>query len=214
MGWIRRALALAAGAALVALSATAQGPDLNQLALGWAARSYATPLVCRIGDEPQRGLRRLVIGPGPRGSHRTVGRIEFSDLAADDASRCFDELGRPQPNLLGWVDIHLPGHSRPDTAERDFKNELRRKRGFTFEIAQGRLQLEPIGADAGSAKTVNFGGGEAKLELLQPGMDEARLLADFVSPRKLVLRLSAPDGTEFVFPLFYAAAEGADRAPR
>ena len=186
--------------ALIATAATAQGPDMNQLAIGWAVGSYAAPLVCEIAGEPQRGLRRLAIGPGPRGSHRIVGRIEFSDLEAGEASRCFDEMGRRQPNLVGWVDIHLPGHSRPDTAERDFKTELRRGRGFTFEITGSRLRIEPIGSDAGPPRLLDLRGGEAKLELLLEGMDETRLLADFSSPRKLVLRLRPRAGTGWPVP--------------
>ena len=40
--------------------------DLNELALGWTRGDFRSPLLCEVGDQVRRGLRRIVIEPGPR----------------------------------------------------------------------------------------------------------------------------------------------------
>ncbi len=178
--------------------------DLNALALQWARGRYASPLVCEFDGVPQRGLRRVVIDSGPRQLRPSVDRIVFVDLDAEKATRCFTELDPSVPNVLGSIDIRLTGHSRPDTAAREFTIALRRKHGFEFDIIQGTLRFEQMRPDAPPPRTVDFAGGRARLHLVKPGSDVARLLSDFPSPRKLLLDLEAKAGERFRLPLFHA----------
>jgi hypothetical protein len=193
---------VAAGLLLLACTtlAHANGPDLNLLALDWARGRYLSPVICETNDKLTRGGRRILIAPGPRHTVPPVVRILFSDLEVPDASRCFDDLGKSQPNVTGQVQVRLLGHSRSDTATRDFKTALRRKSGFTFHISSGQLRIETVGQ--ADARTVLFRGGEARLHLIAPGSDEARMLGDLQGLRKLNLELEAPDGTLLQFPLF------------
>ena len=176
-----------------------QGVDLNLLALDWARGRYLSPVICETGGELTRGGRRLLIAPGPRHSVPPVARILFSDLDVPGASRCFDDLGKPQPNVTGQVQIRLLGHSRSDTARRDFKATLRRKNGFEFRIVSRKLRVQTVGQP--DSREVDFRGGDARLHLIPPGSDDARLLGDLRGLRKLTLELEAPDGTRLRFPL-------------
>ena len=51
-------------------------------------------------------------------------------------------------------------------------------------------------------RTVDFSGGTATLHEIDPRSDVGRLLAQFDSPRKVMLELSATDGTKLSFPLY------------
>src|SRR4030095_7439994 len=101
----RCVVAWALGAWLVGAAppALAQGrmPDATDFALGWGRGGFASPVVCRFPDGAKRGLRRVVIAPGPPTSEERVDRMQFFDLAADGAERCTDELGGDAPNLGG-----------------------------------------------------------------------------------------------------------------
>ena len=177
-------------------------PDLVDLALGWARGEYRAPLVCTFGGEPRRGLRKVVIAPGRPTTGARVDRIRFFDLAPGRASRCVNALGEPEPNLEGSVLITLRARSRPDVANRDFKEALRRDGGFDFAVVSGVLRITPISADGARPRTVDFAGGTARLAAVRRGSDAARMLADFRSPRKLVLTLRSPGGEEIRLHLF------------
>jgi hypothetical protein len=196
-GW----LAGAAGGLLLACAAAAQARalDLNLLALDWARGRYLSPVICEADGALTRGGRRLLITPGPRHASPPVGRLLFSDLEVPDASRCFDELGRDQPNVLGHLDFRHPGRSRPDSAQRDFKAALRRDRGFDFHVADGVLRISSVGGD--DAREVDFRGGEVRLHAIPAGSDDARVLGDLAGLRKLLLVIEAPDGTRLRLPL-------------
>jgi hypothetical protein len=200
LGLAWRAVALASPL-LLACAAAAQPRvlDLNVLALDWARGRYLSPVICETDGELVRGGRRLLITPGPRHARPPTDRILFSDLEVPDATRCFDELGVEQPNVLGQLEFRHLARARPDTAQRDFKAALRRDRGFEFAIARGTLRIQPVGSD--EPRDVDFGGGEARLHAIAPGSDDARLLGDLIGLRKLVLELESPDGTLLRLPL-------------
>lgn len=195
-------------------AALAQGAPLTlpEMALEWASGNFGSPLICQIDDRPIRGLRRLSIAPDPRLPRQSVYRITFTDLEIGDASRCFTELEPEVPNVVGSVQIRLPGTYRADTAERDFREVMRRKRGFEFEITEGLLGIQPVKRPLEPAKRVRFAGGKARLYEVKPGTDSARLLAGFDAPRKLLLELEAKDGTTLAFPLY--VTEGSPRESR
>lgn len=172
------------------------------MALDWSRGRYATPLICELDGKLVRGLRRVLITPGPSHERPRVNRIVFVDLEVETASRCFAELAGDVPNVTGSVEIQLPSTRRRDTARRDFREALRRKGGFEFHISSGGLKLQPVTQPPSSARGVDFRGGRASLVILAEGSDEARLLAAFPSPRKLMLELSAKDGTKLSFPLY------------
>lgn len=191
------------GAAVVA-SAGAQptNPTLAGLALDWSRGHFASPLICRIDGALVRGIRRVLITPGAPHLRPQVNRIVFVDLEVEDASRCFADLTGDVPNVTGSLQIRLPGRHHADTVRRDFRDTLRRKHGFEFEISSGNLRFQPVSAPPSPAKAVDFSGGSATLREIAPGSDHARALADFPSPRKLVLTVTAPDSTTLELPLF------------
>jgi len=182
------------------------GPPRNatvaDMALDWARGRFASPLICKLDGKPVRGIRRLMIAPGPSQASPRVDRIVFIDMEVDEATRCFTELSGEVPNVTGAIQIHLPTSRRSDTARRDFREALRRKSGFAFRISAGGLRIQPVTQPPSPARSVDFRGGSALLHTIEPGSDEARLLAPFESPRKLLLQLSATDGTKISFPLY------------
>ena len=196
-----RGLALCLGLALGLLPepAQAQGPDLNMLSLAWARGRYLTPVICEIDGELVRGGRRLTIMPGPRHSRPPVDTVLFTDLEVPTATRCFDDIGAPQPNVRGRLQFRLPGHSRPDSAKRDFDAALRRSQGFEFYVTAGTLRIQTVGEE--DSRDVDFRGGTASLKIVQPTSDDARVLGDLSGLRKLVLEVEAEDGTQLRFPL-------------
>lgn len=194
-------LSLLVLAAPVRAQGTGQ-PTLAELALDWARGRFATPVICEFAGRPVRGIRRVLIGPGPARVQPPVDKIVFVDLDADDASRCFTELGGDSPNITGSIQIRLPGNWRPELAARDFREQLRRKQGFEFDVPAGGLRIGKISQPPGPSRVVDFRGGSVSLRALDPGSDSERLLADFESPRKLLLELSARDGTKLSFPLY------------
>jgi len=203
--WYRLAVVLCVLTVPLAAGAQAprgEEPTLADIALRWAEGEFGSPLICQIGGEPVRGLRRLTIAPPRRREHPPVARITFVDLEAEEASRCFTELEADVPNVTGWVQIRLPGNHRADTAERDFREAMRRKRGFEFQITAGSLSIQPVTQPPTQPRAVAFTGGTAKLADIRPGTDSARLLAGFRTPRKLLLELEAKDGTQLALPLY------------
>jgi hypothetical protein len=204
-------LAAAAVAASLTLTSLAQAqgqgqgqqaPTLADLALDWARGRFATPVICEFDGRPVRGIRRVLIGPGPKHVRPRVGKITFVDLDAKDASRCFTELSGDTPNLTGSLQFRVLGNWRPESAERDFRQQLRRRQGFEFEIPAGGLRMAEVGQPAKPVRRVDFRGGRAVLQEIAPGSDDARLLSDLRSPRKLLLEISARDGTKLSFPLY------------
>jgi hypothetical protein len=190
----------------VAAPASAQragGSEITvaELALEWARGRFASPVVCQIDGEAVRGLRRVLITPGPPHVEPPVDRIVFVDMEVSGASRCVSELEGEVPNLTGSLDIRLESTRRPDTAERDFREQLRRRGGFEFDVVSGGLKLQPVGQPESAARAVDFRGGSAFLRDVEEGSDASRLLASFPSPRKVLLELSARDGTKLSFPL-------------
>jgi hypothetical protein len=186
--------------------AQAAAPDsLNDLVLIWIQGNYASPLVCTIDGRAQRGLRRILIEPADgnakarKGKHGE-GTVRFVDLEVETASRCFSELGGRTPNITGQLSVRHPVTKRRDTAIRDFKAELRRKRGFELDIVKGRLQVSEVGAASPQTESLDFRGGKLRIHLLRPGSDSLRLLKDLPSPRKLMLEIETRAGRKLSFP--------------
>lgn len=197
------AITLLGAAPAAAQRPTGQGEiTVAELALDWARGRFATPVVCQLNGEAVRGLRRIVITPGPSSIRPPANRIVFIDMEVSEASRCITELEGPTPNLTGSLLIRLLTTRRTDTASRDFKEALRRKHGFDFAVISGRLDVQPVTDPPTPAQTVDFRGGQASLHEMPEGSDAGRLLARFPSPRKLLLEISARDGTKLSFPLY------------
>lgn len=186
-------LALLLPAALGAQPGAEPRADLNQIALAWSRGDWRAPLVCTMEGTPHRGLRRVLVGPGPRNAARPSNRLQLFDLEVPGGTHCTDANGRPQPNARGSVYFHWEGRSRPDTAQHDFVGLLRRESGVDFRIRRGRLRL---GEDTGEAgfREIDFGGGTARFSLVKRGSDAYRRLAGFGDRRKLALLLESPDG--------------------
>ncbi len=198
------AAALACAAAVLAAGAGAQGrgePGLPELALGWTLGDWRAPLVCEIEGSAHRALRRVRITPGPRGAHRSMTRVAFFDLEAPPGTRCHDELGHDEPNVVGQLALTLEAHHRPDTAQHDFQEALRREGGFTFSIVSGRLHLGAADARPEAMPQVDFKGGTAEVRTVRRGTDTWRRLADFPAQRKVVMTLVAPEGTRLELDL-------------
>ena len=188
------AVLLATTPALAQPSASA-GPDAVEFALAWARGGYASPVICRFKEEVRRGLRRIVIGPGPRSSAQRVDRIQFFDIGATGASRCHDDLGAEEPNVVGTLLVsYTAKRPRSDTPQRDIEQEL--KTGpLSFEIASGRLRIGAATGPPESLPEVDFAGGKIRIGEVAAGSDDARRLGDFASQRRLRLDAEAPDGT-------------------
>lgn len=195
----RAALAILA-VALGAVPARAES-DLNDLALQWARGTFAAPLLCEVEGTPHRVARRILVAPGGIDRQPKVDRIRFFRLKLENAERCFDAFGVEQRDVAGLIEVTLPGTPRPDVARREFGLALRRDQGFEFSIQSGSLRLESVGAEKPELEELDFAGGTARLRLVTPGSDTARLLRDLDSPRKLSLELEAPDGRRLFFPL-------------
>jgi hypothetical protein len=183
-------------------SAQAQrGISLNDLALDWSRGNYATPIVCKIQGGLHRALRRILIDPGPKSIRPHVDIVRFVDLEVADAERCFTEIGGATPNMIGELKIRHPSNMPRDTAMRDFKGELKRRRGFVLDIVSGKLQVAEVGPDAQQAESVDFRGGEFRLHLLREGTDALKLLKDLPSPRQAMLEIETRAGRKFSFPV-------------
>ncbi len=197
-----------AGLLAILLPATATGqspPDLNALVIEWARGHYASPVLCEVAGNTIRGIRRILVTPETSARRERVTAVRFIDMQVDDASRCFNTVGQSIPNVVGVVRMRLPGRPHPETAARDFKLAIRRDRGFEFEIVDGALRLDVVGTTPASTRTVDFRGGRAWLRVVFPATDAARELAEFRSPRKVLLELQAKDTTRLSFPIFIAA---------
>jgi len=202
------ALGIALAAGLCAAAAEAQspqaggaGPDINTLALEWARGQYRAPMVCDFEGGPQRVLRRVLIAPGPIGELPIQDRIEFPDPEAPGAKRCFSELGSDEPFVAGRLSLTMRERPRPDTASHDFEQTMRHEHGFEFEVVAGRLKLGRFGAADDPPKEIDFSHGKAKLRLVEPGSDAARLLSEFQGLPGFTLELTSPDGTHVMFYL-------------
>jgi hypothetical protein len=130
-----------------------------------------------------------------------MNRLAFFDLEAPEGTRCHDETGGDEPNLIGSLALALETHARPDTARRDFDTALRREGGFDFSIRAGRLRIGAPGEETSTLPEVDFGGGTASIREVKRGSDAFRRLADFGQLRKLSLVLEARDGTRLSFDL-------------
>ena len=193
-GWLVAAAALALWPAPAAAE---ELEDLNQLALAFTRGEFVAPLTCELEGKARRGLRRMLVTPGPRHVRPPVNKLRFVELVVPEGSRCFTDTGEPQMNVTGALLYRLNAHSRPDIANYDFKDKLRREGGFTFDVHAGALRVD--GAD------VDFREGTARFDLVRPGSDADKRLADVPGPRKFHLTLESTGGTKLVFDLVLAA---------
>lgn len=183
--------------------AFAQAPDatsLNHLVLSWIQGNYATPLVCKIDGAAKRGLRRIVVEPPDLRKPTPETIIRFIDLEAQDATRCFTEIGGESPNITGELVVRHAITKIRDTANRDFKLELKRKRGFDLDIVSGNLVFAKVGSGAQAPKRVDFRGGSFRIHILRRGTDALRLLQDLPSPRQVMLEFETRAGERHAFP--------------
>jgi hypothetical protein len=183
-----------------AAAAQTAAPDLSRLALEWARGDFRSPLVCEIDGAPRLGLRRVTIELGPPTLERPAAHLRFFDLEVPNGTRCGTETEKDVPNAIGTLSLAHRGRSRPDTAAHDFSSTLRREGGFEYEIVSGRLDLQPA-HDPGATRRVDFRGGRAFLGEVKRGTDAWRRLAEYPVPRKLTLRVEAPDGSSLALDL-------------
>jgi hypothetical protein len=199
--WLALAV-LAAGTALPASGQpAAEAPSLRELSLVWARGDFRAPVICEIEGEPHRGLRRVMIGPGPRREHEPVNRVTLYDLDVPPDTRCSSDLRPEEPNAVGTLTMSFDGRRRPDTAQHDFEQALRREGGFSFVIRAGKLRLGASGVAVAALPEVDFAGGEASLRVIARGSDAERTLSGLAGARRMLLTLAAPDGTRLEFPL-------------
>lgn len=188
-------------AAGLAFAQNRGGPDTVDFALSWARGGFASPIVCRFGEKAERGLRRVVIEPGPRTSEQRVVRVKFLDLAAAGAERCTDELGADEPNVAGTIYVtYDPRRPRSDTPQRDFQLDLDRG-PIEYQIVRGLLRVGPGGKAPASLPDTDFAGGTLRLSNVKPGSDDARRIADLPGARALKIEVAAKNGTAFAFPV-------------
>ncbi len=178
------------------------GPTLQDLAVAWASGSYGSPLICEIDGEPVRGMRRLQITPVLQKGRPTEAKITFVEMDVPPETRCFNDLGITAPNIAGWIRLRLLGTSHPDSAKRDFKQKLKREGGIEFDVPAAHVRTQSTRDATRVWKPLRLRGGEAFMRLVRPGSDNARLLADFDSPRKLSLELQSDEGQTIALPLF------------
>jgi hypothetical protein len=183
------------------LARAQSGPDLSDLVVDWAHGRYASPVMCELDGELVRGIRRVILR-----EERTPGRavmllVQFVDMRPGEAARCVNATGQPQPNILGKVLLRLEGTPHPETAARDFKQTLKRDRGFELEIARGALKLQAVSRPPAGPQLVDFQGGRATLRLVMPATDADLELAAFQSPRKLLLELQPKKGEKLTLPI-------------
>ena len=188
-------------AAALGQAPSGPGPGMNELALEWIRGEYRAPMICEIEGVPYRALRRIMVGPGPRGARTPMNRLTLFDLEAPEGTRCHDETGGAQPNAIGSLALLLDVRARPDTAQRDFQLALRKDGGFEFDIPTGKLRIGTSGDAASPLREVDFREGTAEIRKIERGSDAYRRLAEFGDRRKLSLQLEAPDGTRLSFDL-------------
>jgi len=190
-------------ALLLAPAALAQAPqaDVRHLALLWATGDFRAPLICQLQGTSHRVVRRVQIRPVSRASNVPLDRIRFFDLEAPPGTRCQNDLGAEEPNLIGTLELSILGRQRPDTARHDFQSALRRDGGFRFDVHSGRLKIGAPGKPMPGLRVVDFRGGSLELKEVKRGSDSWRRLAEFGPRRKLSLELKAPDGTRVAFDL-------------
>ena len=181
---------------------------VGTLALLWAQGDYRAPLICEIEGTPRRALRRITVRVAPRTSHRAMDRMVFHDLEAPPGTRCYGEAGGAQPNLVGRLMVAFEGRNRPDTADYDFKDTLRRKGGFELRIASGVLRVGAPGRPLSELEAVDFSGGRVALLVVRRGSDAFRRLAEFGPRDRRTLVLGAPDGRSWSFDLVSWSAAG------
>jgi hypothetical protein len=104
--------------------------------------------------------------------------------------------------LIGSVRARYPGRPHPETAKRDFREALKRNKGFELEVIEGSLRFEPVGPEAGEARRVDFTRGKLLLSRVYPATDPSRELAPFKSGRKFLLTLKATSGEVVILPVF------------
>jgi hypothetical protein len=183
------------------------GASMQELSIEWARGRYGSPVICELEGNPVQGMRRLHITPGPHHVRPPVAKVIFVGMEADQASRCFTQLEKSVPDILGSLQLRFPGPERRDTSLRDFKHTLRRENGLEFDIAAGVLSLRIVGSNdegVASERRVDFRGGKARFVEVAPGSDAERMLAAIKSPRKLDLHIAARDGTTIRLPIFLA----------
>jgi hypothetical protein len=186
-------------------AAAASAQDLNAHALAWARGDYRAPLVCRVGGEHRRVLRRLLIRPKPERDGRPANQLLLFDLEPPPDATCTEESGGEAPNVRGRLEVALDAPSRVDVARHDFDLALRRDGGFDFAIQSGVLEIAPVGAGA-PARRVDFRGGVARLRRIERGSDAGRRLAEFADRRLLSLELASPRGERLSFEMFQLEA--------
>ncbi len=182
--------------------------DLNGLVVQWAKGSYASPVICTMKrtetteSKSLRGIRRVELDRKLRHGRDLVATLEFVDMEVDDATRCFDATAHAISNLVGKLELRVPGASHPETARSDFRSLLKRKKGFEFEVIAGKLRAQEVTDPPSTFRPVNVSRATVSLTAISPGMDAARELAEFSSPRKTMLELKLRGGEVWRIPLF------------
>ncbi|MDG2334289.1 MAG: hypothetical protein P8Q97_08725 [Myxococcota bacterium] len=191
---------------LVVPAAGSAEPSLNERVALWSAGSFRSPVHCEIDGQLIRGIRRVVIRAAAVPGRDPGVEVEFVDFEPEDATRCIDATGAPLPNVVGRLKLRRERSRHPETAQRDFKRALQKKKGFSYRVISGTLDLQAVGDPPVPARQVDFSGGELSLSLIFPATDAQRALVDFPSERKILLTLESGSGQVIRMPLFDPAA--------
>jgi len=200
--WPRAALLLVACVCVLPSPARSGPPPLDNLIIEWSRGRYASPIFCEMEGGLVRGIRRIVVKPEVQPGRRPTLSVQLLDMRPEDATRCVNSVGDAIPNAIGRLRLTRVDRPHPETGPRDFKQGLRKDRGFSFVIASGVLKLQDVTPEPSQPRLVDFAGGSGRFGLVLPATDAQRELADFQSPRKRLLSLESPSGETLVFPIF------------
>lgn len=179
------ALAAALPARAHAQSEYQPPPHVNadDIAIGFIAGRYITPVVCKRADGTTLDVEDAVqLRSAPDAAGGTNLKLTFSGIDVADAEYCYSSIERRVPDRRGTIFLHFRTRNRPEFGLADFRRMV--KAGpLTYNAQRGQLVVREIGPEAAKAepRIVDFDGGDSRLvvESVQNGTDGAKLVSQF-----------------------------------
>jgi hypothetical protein len=199
----------------------------EQLAVGYIAGRYASPITCKKNDGTVLQLEdSVVLKPAPEEGGDNGVKATFFGVDVGDVSYCYNLISRRIVDRRGTIVLRYLSHNRPDLGDHDFKHSAATG-SLTYTAASGELTERGIGSDPGDVpgRALHFEGNESRLVVapVQGGSDGAKLFAEYdaranaaasapAGPsnhiKRFAFRFVANDGSEFIF---YATEEDSHR---